>query len=344
MTQPPPPPHQPGPPGRPAAAQHAAGPARHQAAPPQQRRAAADARPAVVTQPPPGLETGQARQAVPWQAQATASAQAAASVAAPEEALTARPAPTGPPPEARQGPATARGERHKALSHRLPALHVGWHAVSSAMLRGVTAGGGATGLLLGVDYQRQPVSIRFFRPQATRVTLVGGLWAARILVFRALALGARAVVMTGDPRSWQGLGEWATGMADRMVLWNDPRPPAVPANARQPLLVVDDAGTTGGVVTPKPQPGPWQTQVTVLRHLGPENAHALQGSNLVMLQRLSAPEAAVAGSALNLTEQGAGLLQEMAPEMLALMGSDANRYIWLAPTSIEQQYHGPPQR
>jgi hypothetical protein len=311
---------------------------------PQQRRAGqapAEVRPSVA-QPRFDLESTLSRPlpAVPWQA---AQQVAAPTTTAPPEAGVTAPAPEGPSPEVgTRGEGTARERQRRALSHSLPQLHIGWHGVSAAMLKSLSGGGGATGLMLGVDYQRQPVPIRFFRPEATRVTLVGGIWAQRILVFRALALGARVIVMTGDPRPWQGLGEWATGLADRIVLWTDPRPPVAPASARQPLLILNDVGPTG--IAPKPELGAWQTQVTVLRHLGAENAHALQGCNLVMLQRLTGPEAAVAGSALNLPANGAGLLQEMTPEMLALMGSGANRYVWLAPTSVEQQYHGPPQR
>ncbi|MEV6932783.1 hypothetical protein AB0M46_50985, partial [Dactylosporangium sp. NPDC051485] len=273
---------------------------------------------------------------------------AAAAVAAPAEPVQAAPEdlaqrPDGPggPPSGAAG-AVAPGKARRPLSHSLPRLHVGWHEVSAAVLGQVRGGTGATGLMLGVDYQRQPVPIRIFRPEATRVTLVGGLWAQRILVFRALALGARVIVMTGDPRPWQGLGEWATGMNDRLALWNDPRPPSAPASARQPLLIVTDVSQVG--FGARPDLGPWQTQVTVVRKLGAEHAHTLQGCDLVMLQKLSRQEAAVAGSALNLTEGGTGLLQEMTPEMLALMGGGANRYVWLSPTSVERQYHGEPQR
>ncbi|WP_432835378.1 hypothetical protein [Dactylosporangium sp. CA-092794] len=314
---------------------------------PQQRQAqphtTTEVRPAVA-QPQFDLESSLSRTSapsLPWQA-----AQAAAATIAPAEPATTdrslwQEGPGGPPTEAVALAGAARtGRRLPAFD--LPRLRVEWHEVSAAALKHVRGGTGTTGLMLGVDYQRQPVPIRFFRPEPTRVTLVGGLWAQRILVFRALALGARVIVMTGDPRPWQGLGEWATGMNDRLVLWNDPRPPSAPASARQPLLIVTDVSQVG--FGARPELRPWQTQVTVVRRLGAEHAHTLQGCNLVMLQQLSRPEAAVAGSALNLTESGAGLLQEMSPDMLALMGSGANRYVWLSPTTVERQYHGPPQR
>jgi hypothetical protein len=198
-------------------------------------------------------------------------------------------------------------------------------------------------MILGVDQQRQPIPIRFFRPEATRVTLVGGVWVQRMLAFRALALGARVVVMTADPGPWQGFGEWATGRNDRVALWNDPRPPLVPATSQQPALIINDGGMYGAQL-PQPELGPWQTQVVVLRQLGADNARALQECNLVMLQRLSATEAGVAVPTLGLPEQSDHLLQTMTEDMLALLGSDADRYVWLTTTAIERQYHGPPRR
>ncbi|GAA3457874.1 hypothetical protein [Dactylosporangium matsuzakiense] len=306
----------------------------------QQAQAQAQARSHVTTEVRPGaappqfdLETSLSRTAapdLPWQqAQRDAQPQAPSRPARPE----------GP---ARPAAETAAAPPGRPLAASLSRLRVDWHDVSAAALQQMRGGTGATGLMLGVDYQRRPVPIRLFRPEPTRVTLVAGLWAQRILVFRALALGARVIVLTGDPRPWQGLGEWATGLSDRLVVWTDPRPPRAPAVARQPLLVVTDVSQAA--FGARPELGPWRTEVTAIRRLSAEHAHTLQGCDLVMLQKLNAQEAAVAGQALNLPANGAGLLQEMTPEMLALMGGGANRYVWLSPTSVEQQYHGPPQR
>ncbi|MFI5906785.1 hypothetical protein [Dactylosporangium sp. NPDC051541] len=327
-----------------AQAQHAA----HQAQAQQARsHVTTEVRPAAAP-PQFDLETSLSRTAapnLPWQ-QAQAQAAAAAVAAPPQVQPQAQPrtpsratrqeGPSGPPARAAAAP------KGKPLAASLSRLHIDWHDVTPAALKQMRGGTGATGLMLGVDYQRQPVPIRLFRAEPTRVTLVGGLWAQRILVFRALALGARVIVLTGDPRPWQGLGEWATGLNDRLVLWNDPRPPDAPAAARQPLLVVTDVSQVG--FGARPELGPWRTEVTVVRKLGAEHAHTLQGCDLVMLQKLNAQEAVVAGQALNLPASGTGLLQEMTPEMLALMGGGANRYVWLSPTAVEQQYHGPPQR
>ncbi len=221
-------------------------------------------------------------------------------------------------------------------------MHAGWHVIAQETLRYLGQTGGGSGLILGVDQQRRPVPVRFFRPEPTKVTLVGGVWLQRLLAFRALAVGARIVVMTSDPGAWHGFGEWATGRADRLALWNDPRPPVVLGSPQQPTLVIQDTGaySTG----PAPEPRPWQTQLTVLRQLSADNVRTLHDSSLVVMQRLTEPEAGLAVPALGLPDRSGQLLQVMGEDMLALLGGGADRYVWITPTDIERQYHGAPRR
>ncbi|GAA5185195.1 hypothetical protein GCM10023322_28370 [Rugosimonospora acidiphila] len=276
-------------------------------------------------------------------AAATPAAEAAAATGAmaapPATAGSEGPRPSGTAEQSQHGP---REGRRGALSRRLTPLHAGWHLVSIEALSQLNGASSGTGLILGVDQDRRPILVRFFRPEPTKVTLVGGVWAQRLLAFRALALGARVVLITTDPGAWQGFGELATGRSDRVALWNDPRPPVVPATAEQPALIVHDTGSYGA--TPLPEPRPWQTQMVVLRQLGADNARALQDCHLLIMQRLAAPEASVAVPALGLPEQSARLLQGLGEDMLALLDGEADRYVWLSPTAIERQYNGAPHR
>jgi hypothetical protein len=318
--------------------------------------AAGQGRPFVVQ--PPAATQPDATYTVPaivapWQQQAGTAAGAAAtagaaaqSAAAAAAAAAARPAAIAPddgPPRGTvlQSQHALRDARRRALSHRLTALHTGWHVVTGETLRRMTATSPGTGLILGVDRQRQPILVRLFRPAPTKVTLVGGVWAQRLLAFRALALGARVVLITTDPGAWQGFGELATGRSDRVALWNNPRPPVVPATAQQPALIIADTGAYGAA--PLPEPRPWQTQLIVVRQLGADNVRALQDCDLVIMQRLAAPEASVAVQAMGLTDQNTQLLQMMGEDMLALLDGDT-RYVWLTPTGVERQYNGAPRR
>ena len=221
---------------------------------------------------------------------------------------------------------------------RQPSLRIGWHTASLPALTEMGVSSPGTGLILGADHDKKPVPIRCFRGEPTRITLVGGVWAAQMVAFRALALGAQLVVMTADPQSWNGVGERAVGRKDGVIVLHGERPGSAIGTARYPSLVVHDLGMTG---PENPPPiGPWQTQMTVIRRLDKRGVPALQRCDLLVLQRLHPTEAAVAETALRLTRHSAQLLQVMEDEMLALIGGGANRYLWLHPTAVERQFMG----
>lgn len=221
------------------------------------------------------------------------------------------------------------------LTGRLPRLRIGWHTASLSALSVLGVSSPGTGLIFGADVDQNPVPVRFFRPEPTRITMVGGAWAARLVVFRALALGARILVMTGDPSAWHGLGEQATGQSDRVLVAHGERPVGVHGAAHQPVLVVYDLGVSGP--SSSPELGPWQTQLTVLRQLDERGVPAVQDAHLVVMQRLALSEAALIASALRLTSQSTQLLQVMEDDMLALMGGGADRYVWTSPTGSERR-------
>jgi hypothetical protein len=223
-------------------------------------------------------------------------------------------------------------------SGRLPRLRIGSHMVTMGALAQLGVSSPGTGLILGADRDRRPVPVRFFRPEPTRISMVGTAWAARLVVFRALALGTRAVVMTGEPAAWQGFGEWATGYTDRVAVIPAEQQVSMLASAHQPALVVYDLGLVGPSAAPTL--GPWQTQLTVLRRLDEPGVPSLQECHLVMLQRLTLVESALAASALQLSGQSTQLLQLMEDDMLALLGGGADRYVWLNQTNMEQQLSG----
>jgi hypothetical protein len=248
--------------------------------------------------------------------------------------------PGGPPP----GPEDEEGPRDRTgPSGRTSRLRIGWHAIPRAGLRRMTAGQPApAGLLLGRDQQQVPVPLRLFAPEPVRVTLVGGVWAAQLLLFRAFAAGVRVVVVTTEPRAWTGFGERATGQQHRLtVVAAEPGGP-YSGTAQTPLLTVYDLGMSGPMTSPPL--GPWHSQLTVLQQLDRAGVPSLQEASLVVMQRLGGDEATLAAAALKLRPQSGQLLQSMNDDMMALIGEGDDRYLFLNQTGIEQQYIGLPRR
>jgi hypothetical protein len=235
-----------------------------------------------------------------------------------------------------------RGNGHARPSGRLARLRIGSHTVSRSALAKMRLTPASSGLILGMDRHKSPVLVRMFRPAPTRVALVGGVWAGQLVAFRALALGARVVVVTTDPYAWQGFGQRATGQADRVAVTTVEQPIALTGSVRQPVLVIYDQG---GVGANAPQPlAPWQTQLTIVRRLDQAGVAPVRESDTVLLQRLTGPEAAVAGPALRLPASSIQFLQVMANDVVALVDGGTDRYVWLTQTDVERQYAGAPRR
>ncbi|MEV6346008.1 hypothetical protein [Actinoplanes sp. NPDC051851] len=239
-------------------------------------------------------------------------------------------------------PGTPGGTR-TGPSGRAGRLHIGWHAISLPTLeRLAVAPAAGAGLLLGRDRRQMPVSLRLFAPEPVRLALVGGVWAAQLLIFRALALGARVAVVTTEPGAWAGLGERATGQYNRLTVHSSDQGPPLNGTAQMPTLVVYDTGASGPVASLPP--APWRSRLTVLRQLDDSGVAALQDVSFTLLQRLGDDEAALATSALRLGPHSAQFLRFMADDMLALIGDGTDRYLFLAQTDLEQQYLGLPHR
>ncbi|MDR6322768.1 hypothetical protein [Actinoplanes couchii] len=198
------------------------------------------------------------------------------------------------------------------------------------------------GLVLGHDQRQVPVPLRLFAPEPVRVTLIGGVWAAQLLIFRAFAIGARVFVVTTEPQAWQGFGERATGQQSRLTIVGGEPDQPYGGTAQSPVLTVFDLGMTGPATSPPL--GPWHSQLTVLRQLDRPGTAVLQEAELAVMQRLGSEEATLAAAARKLGPPSGQLLQSMEDDMLALFGDGDDRYLFLNQTGIEQQYMGLPRR
>lgn len=199
---------------------------------------------------------------------------------------------------------------------------------------------GGAGLMMGVNRHSEPVIVRLYRPEPTRVALYGGLRYAELLVLRALALGSRVVVQTGRPQAWEPFLRGVSGPGEALTLAPPNRPvELVPATPLRPQLVVTDIGPVGAQRIPVVEAA-WRAAVVVRDDLGPADTDVLARADLVLLPPLTAPESELAGNALGLS-QLAGYLPRIRPDMMGVVvGRRTLRWTLLSPTPIEQQLIG----
>jgi hypothetical protein len=207
----------------------------------------------------------------------------------------------------------------------------------------MTSASPPAGLVVGRDAEQVPVVAPFFRPEETHINLIGGVYLARLLVFRALALGTRVAVCTTRPQEWNGLGESATNRNDRLAVLHGDQPVTVDASQHSPALYVYDVGERGSQVNPVL--GPWRTKLTVLPRLTNYADDITQNAHMTILQRLTPDEAQIARSSIRVNQEVLQWLQMLHDDMIAMLRKgQKEKYLWCAPTSIEAQMFGQPMR
>ncbi|MDZ5445304.1 type VII secretion protein EccE [Micromonospora sp. 4G57] len=209
--------------------------------------------------------------------------------------------------------------------------------VGGAALDALELGLGEAGLMVGANRHGGAVSVRLFRPEPTRLLLVGGVRAAQLVVLRALALGARVVVQTARPRAWEPFVRGAGAPGGAVPVIPPGRPVGgAPGSPVRPLLLVVDAGAASDGA----QPGTaWQCTLVVRDGLTPAEVDALARADLAILQPLDPGEAALAGAALGLGGS-AEWLTRIRDDMVAVVNRRALRWALLSPTPIESQLVG----
>jgi hypothetical protein len=194
----------------------------------------------------------------------------------------------------------------------------------------------SAGMMLGRDRQREPYVVRAFGPRPMLITLLGGVWLARIVTFRALALGARLVVHPGAAPMWNGFAEAATGGRDRTTILEPARLGEVTGAPHRPVWFVGEGGE-------RPL-GPWQTTLSMLPQLSVGGVRLVLDADLVVATTLTEPEATLATTALRLHPDQTGYLQAVSGETIAAFGGPADPYFHLGLTEVEKRMFGPPTR
>jgi len=270
------------------------------------------------------------------QAQATSVALAARQAASAAPAAAA----SGASPPASPGTVYAgTGDAGVGTGRRrrgLPRLAVGHHILSGSALSELVIRTPGTGLVLGRGQDKTLATVRMFRPEPTRVAMVGSTWLTSIVLMRALALGARIGIVSARLEAWSGFGKWATGRDDRVALLPADRPEVPPASAMQPGLLLWEPGPLGQSVPLAL--GPWQTQITLLSKLTAYGTQSAQEAAFAIVQRLSEAESQIAGSAWLMDPHRQYLTQVLNDDMVAIIDGPSDRYVWITPTATEQRY------
>ncbi|MGK5675329.1 hypothetical protein ACSNOB_21105 [Micromonospora sp. URMC 106] len=222
-----------------------------------------------------------------------------------------------------------------------PGSRMGLHVADAAAVGGLHLVAGGGGLVVGRSRQQEPVGLRLFRAEPTRLLLTGGVRCAELLAFRALALGARLFIQTAREQEWDSfLRRCVIGREVASFLPPGAAPPAV-ATPTEPQLVVIDTGPVTG-----PDSGlsaPWRATLVVRDDLAGWDVDALVRSDIVLLQRLLETEAATAASALGLMSVQSWFTQ-LHPEMVGLITKGKVQWVMLSMTPTERQLIGPVAR
>ncbi|GAB1688862.1 type VII secretion protein EccE [Krasilnikovia sp. M28-CT-15] len=197
------------------------------------------------------------------------------------------------------------------------------------------------GLMLGTNRYGDPVVTRLFRPEQTRVLLVGGVRCAQLVALRAMAVGARVIVQTARPYAWEPFVRGAAVPGESIAVIPPGRAVEIPpGSALHPLLVIVDVGPVGA--DNRPGAG-FQATLVVRDEFGPADIDVASRADLLVVQPLRPDEASMLGPALGLGE-AAQWLTRIRADMVGVINRRAVRWAALAQTPIEAQLIGPLDR
>ncbi len=220
-----------------------------------------------------------------------------------------------------------------------PEIHFGPPRRAAAVAALTTPYGGS-GLMIGVNRHQEPLAFRLFRPEATRVVVIGGVPIAQIVAIRSMALGAHVLVQTTRPWAWEAFSRGLGPGAPLTVM--APGPVTVPpGHPLHPLLTVVDAGPVAADRSPGT---PWHSTLVLRDDLSPVDVDVLGRADLALLQPLHPAEAAVAVSVLGLSRDQESWLARAQPGMVGVVHRRSVRWAALQQTQFEQQLIGSPNR
>lgn len=188
----------------------------------------------------------------------------------------------------------------------LPPTQLGLHRADQATADALTMRAAGAGLFLGRDDDGGAFVLSVLRPEPTVGVLVGSVGLAKLICFRAVAVGAEVVVATSRPATWTPFANLAGGGADvvRIVQKVEEGPRAT---RERPLLVIVDSESGASIDLVRGVP--WATTLSVYEDLSQWNQSALQNAEVAIVQPLSRGAAKVAARAFHLSDSGRRLTE-----------------------------------
>ena len=216
-----------------------------------------------------------------------------------------------------------------------------WHAGTTPSLSRLAGGAGPAGVVIGREHAGELAPVRLFRPEPTRVVVVGGSWVAHLLVFRCMANDAQVTVTTSSPARWNAFRQRVAAGDELVVEAAGAAAPIVThAPTGQPALYVTDVGPAGA--ERDEQQHAWACHLTRLPTLTTAGLTAVADAQVVVVSRLGEPEADLLTTSARLGSADATRLTQLHDDMFALVTAGSARYLWFATTSIEEEFLGRP--
>jgi hypothetical protein len=135
-----------------------------------------------------------------------------------------------------------------------------------------------SGILLG-QRRGKPVTLRLFRPQGTRIVVLGHQRGPQLVALRAAGLGARVEVATANRQHWQAIG---TVSRDLTIAAHGALLPSIGSPFR-PILTVDDRA---GESAPAGDAASWQCRMDLRAIPEPSGLAQYGGTDLLLIGQL----------------------------------------------------------
>ena len=214
----------------------------------------------------------------------------------------------------------------------LPPTQIGVFAADTTVVNQIGMATSGGGMIIGVDQDDSPVVVPLFAAEPREIVSVGSVGFAKLIAFRALALGSKVWVETNRPAFWETFIRMSAGSSGAINLVRQ-FPDVGGSTADNPSLVLVDSDAS---VSEEDQLGsPWVTVLTSYGQLTQWNAPDLAQADLLLMQPMSLTESKIAGSALNMGD-AANVLAQLPSDVIIAATRNGMQAARVRLTSVEQ--------